>query len=62
MKIDLASALDHIGNNTPTWKKIRNEGLDLDYSVVLPKNVADEFMSQLEDTIEYYQGNLTKVC
>lgn len=44
------------------WKKIKREGLDLDYAVVLPKVLADELLVQLEEAVEYYSGELTKVC
>lgn len=33
----------------------------MDYAVVLPKNLADELLMQLEETVEYFSGELTKV-
>ncbi|KAG5868638.1 hypothetical protein JTB14_032799 [Gonioctena quinquepunctata] len=42
-------------------KKTEGENLDLDYAVVLPKTLADELFDQLQRTVEYYEGDLTKV-
>lgn len=43
-------------------KKITNaDNLDLDYGLLMRKVIADQVMQQLEDTIEYFEGDLTKV-
>ncbi|CAH1971931.1 unnamed protein product [Acanthoscelides obtectus] len=41
--------------------KISGDRLDLDYGIVLPKTVANQVFKYLEDTIEYYEGELTQV-
>lgn len=64
MKIDLESefkTLIEINGGGINWRKTVKDGLDLDYAVVLPKQLADELLMQLEETVEYYSGELTKV-
>ncbi|XP_013199446.1 DNA oxidative demethylase ALKBH2 [Amyelois transitella] len=41
-----------------TWKKIKKNGLDLDYAVVIPRQIASELFQELEDTLEYFTGDL----
>ncbi|KAK4876172.1 hypothetical protein RN001_012594 [Aquatica leii] len=59
--MDLESALKELENTKVEWKKISREGLDLDYSLLFPKRLADEIMTLLENDVEYYDGDLTKV-
>lgn len=61
IKIDLSSSLEELQNKKVEWKKITQEGLDVDYALLLPRSIADELMAQLEANVEYYSGNLTKV-
>ncbi|EFA10619.1 DNA oxidative demethylase ALKBH2 isoform X2 [Tribolium castaneum] len=42
-------------------KKITAENLSLDYFLLLSRNVASELMQQLEDSVEYLDGDLSKV-
>lgn len=58
MKYDLETALE---NAATEWVKTEKEGLDLDYCLLVPKPTADELFSSLEDTVQYYDGRLTKV-
>lgn len=60
--LDLISALENIELDNIKWQKITNENLDLDYVKLLPTRVADTLFAKLEDTIEYYNGDLAKVC
>ncbi|XP_077282959.1 DNA oxidative demethylase ALKBH2-like [Arctopsyche grandis] len=43
------------------WRKITAEGLNLDYTILLPKVCADQVLRQLEETLEYFTGDLAKV-
>lgn len=63
IKIDLQSAFEELAKNKDgiKMKKTTAENLDLDYGALLPEAVADELMRQLEDRVEYYEGELTKV-
>lgn len=62
MKIDnLGAALEDAVKENPQWRKTSKEGLDLDYCLLLCKSVADELFTKLEDTVQYYDGDLTKV-
>lgn len=63
IKIDLRSAFEELARNKAgvNMEKTTAENLDLDYGALLPGAVADELMRQLEDGVEYYGGELTKV-
>ncbi|XP_031351617.1 DNA oxidative demethylase ALKBH2-like isoform X2 [Photinus pyralis] len=61
IEIDLESAFKELGEIKPEWRKISREGLDLDYALLFSKRLADRIMNQLENDVEYYSGNLTKV-
>ncbi|XP_071473378.1 DNA oxidative demethylase ALKBH2 isoform X2 [Marmota flaviventris] len=51
---------DPPGNAThlagPSWRHIRAEGLDCDYTVLFGKAEADEIFRQLEEKVEYFTG------
>lgn len=59
--MDIGSELEKMAAGDVKWKKITREGLDLDYSVVLPKKLADALLMELEETVEYYPDEVTKV-
>lgn len=40
----------------PSWRRIRAEGLDCDYTVLFGKAEADEIFRELEQEIEYFTG------
>lgn len=62
MKIDnIEAALEDAGKENPQWRKTSKESLDLDYCLLLCKSVADELFTKLEETVRYYDGDLTKV-
>ncbi|XP_067862161.1 DNA oxidative demethylase ALKBH2 [Heptranchias perlo] len=44
-----------------SWKRIRAEGLDCDYTKIFTKSEADDIFLQLEKVLEYFSGDLTKV-
>uniref|UniRef100_UPI00398F0438 DNA oxidative demethylase ALKBH2 n=1 Tax=Pristiophorus japonicus TaxID=55135 RepID=UPI00398F0438 len=44
-----------------SWRRIRAEGLDCDYTKLFTKSEADEIFVQLEKELEYFSGDLTKV-
>lgn len=60
-KTDLIESLNTIDASNVNFDKTTGEGLNLDYAVLLPGHLADQLMARLEDTVEYYKGDLTKV-
>ncbi|XP_049866846.1 DNA oxidative demethylase ALKBH2-like [Pectinophora gossypiella] len=50
-----------IDPNSVTWKCIKSEGLDVDYAVPIPRTVANSLFQELEDTLEYFTGDLSKI-
>ncbi|XP_044271765.1 DNA oxidative demethylase ALKBH2-like isoform X2 [Tribolium madens] len=60
-KIDLGSCLETIETSQLRKREIRAENLHLDYFSLLSSDVASELMQQLEDTVEYLTGDLSKV-
>lgn len=61
-KIDLVECFFEYEKESVEWKKINREGLDLDYAIVLSKNVASNLFQELEDSIEYFDKELSKVA
>ncbi|XP_037366897.1 DNA oxidative demethylase ALKBH2 [Talpa occidentalis] len=45
----------------PSWRHIRAQGLDCDYTVLFGKTQADEIFRELEKEVEYFTGALTRV-
>lgn len=43
------------------WRKIRAEDLNLDYAVIFQRSIANKIFQELEDTLEYFSGELSKV-
>lgn len=39
-----------------SWRRIRSEGLDCDYTVLFGKAEADEIFRELEQEVEYFTG------
>lgn len=62
-KIDLQSAFDNLKDldNDNNWKKITGDGLNLSYVKLLPSTIATHLLHELEDTVEYYDDELSKV-
>ncbi|XP_069788805.1 DNA oxidative demethylase ALKBH2 [Narcine bancroftii] len=44
-----------------SWKQIRDEGLNCDYTKLFPKPEADDVFLELEKVLEYFSGDFTKV-
>ncbi|KAL3270108.1 hypothetical protein HHI36_009166 [Cryptolaemus montrouzieri] len=61
LKIDLKTAFEAIVPNNLEKKKIIREGLNLDYMILLNRTLANELFNQLRASVEYYDGELTKV-
>lgn len=61
LKRIMAESLVKIDVETVFWKSIKQEGLDLDYSVAIPKAVASALFQELENTLEYFTGDLSKI-
>lgn len=60
--MDIETELDKLCNNKKiTWKKTTREGLDVDYSVVFPRVLADAVFKQLENVVEYESPEKSKV-
>ncbi|NXG48164.1 ALKB2 demethylase, partial [Psilopogon haemacephalus] len=45
----------------PLWREIRAEGLSCDYRLLFGKAEADEIFQQLEEEVEYFEGEMTKL-
>ncbi|XP_030316771.1 DNA oxidative demethylase ALKBH2 isoform X3 [Calypte anna] len=45
----------------PPWQEIRAPGLDCDYRMLFGKAEADEIFRQLEEQVEYFEGEMTKL-
>ncbi|XP_040463906.1 DNA oxidative demethylase ALKBH2 isoform X4 [Falco naumanni] len=45
----------------PPWQEIRAEGLSCDYRLLFGKAEADVLFQQLEEEVEYFQGEMTKL-
>lgn len=43
------------------WRKISAEDLDLDYTMLLSRSVADQLLQHLESELEYFNGDLARV-
>ncbi|XP_013141360.1 PREDICTED: alpha-ketoglutarate-dependent dioxygenase alkB homolog 2-like [Papilio polytes] len=57
----MGDKLKEIDVNNVTWKTIREDGLDLDYAKVIPRPIANILYRELEDTLEYFTGDLSKI-
>ncbi|GJQ84063.1 putative THO complex [Trypoxylus dichotomus] len=60
-KIDLAEAMQEVTHKKVEWRKTAEEGLDVDYALLLPRSLADELMKQLQETVQYFEGELSKI-
>lgn len=62
-RIDVETLLDDLSNtfDTLNWKKTVGDGLNVDYVKILPNSVATLLLQELEDTVEYYDDELSKV-
>ncbi|XP_014795516.1 PREDICTED: DNA oxidative demethylase ALKBH2 isoform X2 [Calidris pugnax] len=45
----------------PPWQEIRAEGLNCDYRLLFGKAEADEIFQRLEEEVEYFEGEMTKL-
>lgn len=61
LRLDLESAFEELAQSKVEMKKTVAEGLDVDYVQLLPKVLADELFQQLQENVEYLQGDLSKV-
>lgn len=43
------------------WRKIKKNNLDLDYTILFPREVADALVQVLENEIDYFTGALAKI-
>ncbi|XP_041977009.1 DNA oxidative demethylase ALKBH2-like [Aricia agestis] len=57
----MSSELKTIEANDISWKKIENEGLDLDYAVPIARSVANRILKELNENLEYFTGDLAKI-
>lgn len=53
--------LNEIDKESISWKYVKHEGLNLSYSVPIPKNVSNQLFMELEKEIKYFTGDLAKV-
>ncbi|XP_013182428.1 PREDICTED: alpha-ketoglutarate-dependent dioxygenase alkB homolog 2-like [Papilio xuthus] len=57
----MADKLKEIEIDKVTWKSIREDGLDLDYAVAIPREKANILYGELENTLQYFTGDLSKI-
>lgn len=43
------------------WRKICSDNLDLDYTLLLPREVADDLVRVFEEELDYFTGDLAKI-
>ncbi|XP_063921945.1 DNA oxidative demethylase ALKBH2-like [Zophobas morio] len=60
-KIDFGASIERLKTSSIERKKIVSDNLDLDYIRLLPQELATELLKQLEDSIEYLDGEFSKV-
>ncbi|XP_063821452.1 DNA oxidative demethylase ALKBH2-like [Ostrinia nubilalis] len=53
--------LKDIDINAVLWKSIKNDGLNLNYTVAIPRPIANTILEELEDTLEYFAGDLARI-
>jgi hypothetical protein len=57
----LQAGLNLVESGQLKWRKISAEDLDLDYTMLLPKSLADQLLQHLESELEYFSGDLARV-
>ncbi|XP_051888242.1 DNA oxidative demethylase ALKBH2 isoform X2 [Pristis pectinata] len=57
----LVAQQESVSDVALSWKQIRAEGLNCDYTKLFTKSEADDILLELERTLEYFSGDLTKV-
>ncbi|XP_068629904.1 DNA oxidative demethylase ALKBH2-like [Battus philenor] len=57
----MSELLKGLDVNKVSWKSLKEEGIDLDYSVVIPKSIANDLFNELENSLEYFTGDLSKI-
>ncbi|XP_046965241.1 DNA oxidative demethylase ALKBH2-like [Vanessa cardui] len=57
----MAQSLNEIDLSSLSWKSIKNDSLDLEYAVTIPRSIANALLKELEDTLCYYTGDLAKI-
>ncbi|XP_042193324.1 DNA oxidative demethylase ALKBH2 [Callorhinchus milii] len=45
----------------PVWRHVAAEGLDCDYAVIFTRSEADDIFLRLEEELEYFSGDLSRV-
>ncbi|XP_073944504.1 DNA oxidative demethylase ALKBH2-like [Choristoneura fumiferana] len=55
------NSLQKIDVPSINWKTIRKEGLNVDYAVAIPRIIANGILKELEKTLEYFTGDLSKI-
>ncbi|CAD0196560.1 unnamed protein product [Chrysodeixis includens] len=53
--------LKNIDVTSVVWKSIQGDGLNLEYAVPINKNIASEIFIELENTLEYFTGDLSQI-
>lgn len=54
-------AFPTIKSSSLQWKKILMDNLDLDYTLLFPREVADGLVRVFEDELDYFTGDLAKI-
>lgn len=53
--------LKDIETNDIEWNTIKDDGLNLDYAVAIPRNIANALLKELEETLQYFTGDLAQI-
>lgn len=58
---DLDLTFSCVQSSSLKWRKIKKTNLDLDYTVLFPRNTADTLVQVLENEVDYFTGTLAKI-
>ncbi|CAG4906807.1 unnamed protein product [Colias eurytheme] len=57
----MSNELQELNLDNISWKSIKDVGLDLDYAVAIPKANASAILEELENSLDYFKGDLSKI-
>lgn len=53
--------LKEIDVSAVSWKSIKQDELEIEYAVPIPKATATKIFQELETTLEYFTGDLSQI-
>ncbi|CAH0718726.1 unnamed protein product, partial [Brenthis ino] len=60
-QINMTQNLSEIDLSSISWKHIKNNSLDLEYAVAIPRAIANIVLKELEESLNYFTGDLAKI-